>query len=238
MRISPREPIEDYRIDSEDGFGFRSDAEEDAEADAAAVEAAGALAAGRALSTLRRGLSELLQTAGGRLPANFCVTLPKVTVVEQVRALVEALRPYPDVAVEIMIETPGALFALPDLVEAAGRRLSGPFWALRLHCESGVNASNQDISHPACDFARKRNMMLAALADTVIALADGPTVLSRGKQFTRPGSCIKETSDAGWTADFIRTGPASGAAPSLLRCVTVQVVLSEQQRDGLEVSTF
>src|ERR1700720_610465 len=33
-----REPVEDYRIDFEDGFGIRSDAEEDAAADAAAVQ--------------------------------------------------------------------------------------------------------------------------------------------------------------------------------------------------------
>jgi len=33
-----REPIEDYRIDFEDGFGIRSDAEEDATVDAAAAQ--------------------------------------------------------------------------------------------------------------------------------------------------------------------------------------------------------
>jgi hypothetical protein len=33
-----REPVEDYRIDFEDGFGIRSDAEEDAAVDAAAAQ--------------------------------------------------------------------------------------------------------------------------------------------------------------------------------------------------------
>src|SRR6185437_4131625 len=33
-----REPVEDYRIDFEDGFGIRSDAEEDSAADAAAAQ--------------------------------------------------------------------------------------------------------------------------------------------------------------------------------------------------------
>src|SRR5579863_1069646 len=41
-----REPVEDYRIDFEDGFGIRSDAEEDAVADAAAAELSKGLSEG------------------------------------------------------------------------------------------------------------------------------------------------------------------------------------------------
>src|SRR5690242_14338707 len=41
-----REPVEDYRIDFEDGYGTRDDAEEDAHAVAAAQEVAAAMAAG------------------------------------------------------------------------------------------------------------------------------------------------------------------------------------------------
>src|SRR5450432_2158873 len=41
-----REPVEDYRIDFEDGFGTRPDAEEDAAADAAAAQLAKGLADG------------------------------------------------------------------------------------------------------------------------------------------------------------------------------------------------
>ena len=44
----------------------------------------------RAVRTLHRFLGGLLDKTGGKLPANFVVTLPKITVVEQVAALVEA----------------------------------------------------------------------------------------------------------------------------------------------------
>src|ERR1700680_4699121 len=41
-----REPVEDYRIDFEDGYGFRPDAEEDAASNAAAAELSKAMSAG------------------------------------------------------------------------------------------------------------------------------------------------------------------------------------------------
>ena len=121
-----REPIEDYRIDFEDGFGVRSDVEEDAAADNAASKVTAAVDAktlpqmfgirvksfhskttrARALRTLDRFLSK------ATLPENFVVTLPKITAPEQIAALVDALRPYPGVRIEIMIETPGSIFML------------------------------------------------------------------------------------------------------------------------------
>src|SRR5580698_5436654 len=99
-----REPIEDYRIDFEDGYGVRDDAEEDGHAAAAAREVAVAFAAGslpwrigirvksfseleraRSERTLRLFLAALLKEAG-RLPPGFIVNLPKVTSVAQVEA--------------------------------------------------------------------------------------------------------------------------------------------------------
>lgn len=101
------EPIEDFRIDFEDGFGARPDAEEDAAAHAAAEQVAIGLAQGslpafvgirikslsaewskRAARTLELFLSALLAKTGGKLPENFVVTLPKVSHPEQPRALV------------------------------------------------------------------------------------------------------------------------------------------------------
>ncbi len=88
-----REPIEDLRIDFEDGYGVRDDAEEDAAARAAG-ELAGRLPVPfvglrcksleaptrrRAVRTLRVFLDAL-----GTLPPGFVVTLPKVSAVEQV----------------------------------------------------------------------------------------------------------------------------------------------------------
>jgi allantoinase len=99
------EPVEDLRLDFEDGYGDRGDAE-DADARAAARALAGAVAAGtappftglrckslepasrhRAIATLDVFLREL--TAGGHpLPDGLVITLPKVTSADQVRAMV------------------------------------------------------------------------------------------------------------------------------------------------------
>jgi citrate lyase beta subunit len=185
-----REPIEDYRIDFEDGFGVRSDAEEDAAADNAAREVTAAVQAkslprmfgirlksfhtettkARALRTLDRFLSR------ATLPENFVVTLPKITTPGQVSELVRALEPYPDVHIEIMIETPQSIFILPQLVEAAhGKCVAAHFGAYDYMASLGITAPSQDLRHPACDFAR--SMMLATLAETGVWLVDGATNL-------------------------------------------------------------
>ena len=127
-----REPVEDFRIDFEDGYGNRSDDEEDGHA----VAAAGEMAAGmkkkmlppfigvrikplteelkaRSLRTLDLFVTALLESSGGELPSNFVVTLPKVVIPEQVSALVdvfELLEKQTGLApgalrMEIMIET-------------------------------------------------------------------------------------------------------------------------------------
>ncbi|MCF6524368.1 aldolase/citrate lyase family protein [Streptomyces sp. JJ36] len=103
-----REPVEDLRIDFEDGYGPRPDAEEDAAAARAARLVAGALgkdAEGpvplrlgirmkcleadvrdRGIRTLDVFLTGLLEEAGG-LPGGLVLTLPKVTYAEQVTAM-------------------------------------------------------------------------------------------------------------------------------------------------------
>ena len=109
------EPVEDYRIDFEDGYGARSAADEDRDADRTAREvAAGARAGtlppfigirikgvggetrGRGLRTLERFVSTLVREASpgsptAPLPPNFVVTLAKVTAADQVRVLVDAI---------------------------------------------------------------------------------------------------------------------------------------------------
>ena len=99
-----REPVEDFRIDFEDGYGNRPDSEEDGHAESTAVEVARGLAGGtlppyigirikpfteelkgRSIRTLDLFLTALLRETGGRLPENFVVTLPKVTVPELAR---------------------------------------------------------------------------------------------------------------------------------------------------------
>ena len=159
-----REAVEDYRIDFEDGYGTRSDAEEDAEASRTALELARAMSENkvspfigiriktlteelvhRAVRTLDIFVTTLVQATGGQLPNNFVVTLPKVTIPEQVTALVrmfEALEhrlslPEGSLKLELMVEVTQSMFSasgranLPVLFNAAeGRCVAAHFWDL------------------------------------------------------------------------------------------------------------
>ncbi len=133
-----REPIEDFRIDFEDGFGNRPDAEEDRFAVAAADEVAAGLTSGslppgvgirikplneelkrRGLRTFDLFLTRLLERTSGTLPPNFVVTLPKITAPEQVAALASACEAFEywreistgSLRFELMVETTQAIFA-------------------------------------------------------------------------------------------------------------------------------
>jgi citrate lyase beta subunit len=135
-----REPIEDYRLDFEDGFGHRPDEEEDAVARRAAANVAAGMAAGtlpagigiriktlseetlarRSLRTFDIFLTALVQAARG-VPEGFVVTLPKITAPEQVSRLeaacgtfetAHALEPL-SLRFEIMVETPESIVS-PD----------------------------------------------------------------------------------------------------------------------------
>ena len=135
-----QEPVEDFRIDFEDGFGNRPDSEEDRFAQHAANEVASGLSNGqlppsigmrikplsdelkrRSLRTFDLFLTRLLDRTRGVLPPNFVVTLPKVTSADQVAALASACdafeywRELPPRALrfEVMIETTQSIVA-PD----------------------------------------------------------------------------------------------------------------------------
>jgi citrate lyase beta subunit len=131
-----KEAIEDYRIDFEDGYGYRPDQEEDGHAALAAQEIAIAMQAKilpssigirikplssesrwRAARTLDLFVTALAERTNKNLPRNLIVTLPKVTDSSQVAALVEllralerklALRPE-TLKMELMIEQPQAI---------------------------------------------------------------------------------------------------------------------------------
>lgn len=102
------EPVEDFRVDFEDGYGNRPDPEEDGHAESAAVEVANGMSAGtlppfigirikpfneelrsRSMRTLDIFVTTLLEKTGGKLPDNFVVTLPKITTPQQVTALAD-----------------------------------------------------------------------------------------------------------------------------------------------------
>ncbi len=133
-----REPVEDFRLDFEDGYGNRPDEEEDRTARDAAGAVAEGLAAGtlppyvgirvkpfggalaeRAGRTLELFLTALLDRTGGTLPPGFVVTDPKVVDRGQVTALVDRLAaleeragfPAGTVEIELMVETPRSIFA-------------------------------------------------------------------------------------------------------------------------------
>ncbi|MEM9194790.1 MAG: phosphoenolpyruvate kinase [Myxococcota bacterium] len=135
-----REAVEDFRIDFEDGYGNRSDEEEDGHAKSAAAEVARGMKEGtlppflgirikpltpdlqaRSVRTLDLFLSTLLDASDNQLPENFVVTLPKVGMPEEVEALsallsaIETKRGLDAGALklELMVETTQAIVA-PD----------------------------------------------------------------------------------------------------------------------------
>lgn len=104
------EPVEDLRIDFEDGYGSRPDAEEDGHAVACAREIARGRTEGtlppflgiriksmtedtrsRALRTLDVFLTTMVDATGGVIPPGFVVMLPKLQIPEHAGALADAL---------------------------------------------------------------------------------------------------------------------------------------------------
>ena len=192
-----RDAVEDYRVDFEDGYGVRTDAEEDAHAEAVGR----ALAEGAATNALpsrvgvrvkadpvraRRTLDALLEgLAGPRLPAGFVVAFPKVRGVEdaaQAAALlddVEDTREWPrgTLRLELMVEEPTLLRVLRAAVDATdGRCVALHFGAYDYTAALGIAAPHQTLDHPACDHARQA--MQLAMAGThagEVALVDGAT---------------------------------------------------------------
>ena len=202
-----REPVEDFRIDFEDGYGNRPDAEEDGHAESAAREVAAGMKAGtlppfigiriktfseelyaRSTRTLDIFLTTLLEETGGSLPNNFVVTLPKITVPEQVAALASVFDEFERsggleagaLKMEMMVETTQSIInhrgesALPLLVKAArGRCTAAHFGTYDYTASCQITAAHQHMTHPACDFAR--HVMQVALGGTGVWLSDGAT---------------------------------------------------------------
>ena len=203
-----REPVEDYRVDFEDGYGNRGDATEDGHAKAVAEAFAegmkrGTLSPfvgirvkpfneemrGRSQRTLELLLTTLMERAAA-LPPNFMITIPKVTILEQVEYVVRLLGRLEHqlgladntLRFEIMVETPQIVLdstgasLLPRILDAAESRLSGAHFGTYDYT-AGVNvtAAHQRMRHPACDFAK--HMMQVAFAGTGVWLSDGSTTV-------------------------------------------------------------
>jgi citrate lyase beta subunit len=229
-----REPVEDFRIDFEDGYGTRPDAEEDGHAVAAAEQVAQGMRAGglppfigirikpfsepcfaRSQRTLDIFVSTLAAATRGKLPENFVVTLPKVTIPEQVTALVTLLAALEKkhriaaggLRMELMVETPESIFdgdgAVPlrAMVAAARGRCRGAhFGTYDYTAGCGIVATYQSMGHPACDFAK--HVMKVALSASGVWLSDGATVIM-------PVTPHKASPDRPLTPDQQRANEAS-----------------------------
>src|SRR6266404_2053003 len=202
-----REPVEDFRIDFEDGYGNRPDAEEDGHAASTAGEVSSGMSSGglppfigirikpfteelrdRSIRTLDIFLTELAAKAHGKLPENFFITLPKVSLPEEVSALADlcsrlefSLQLDPGaLRFELMIETTQSIFnergevnLIPLVFAGRGRCVAAHFGTYDYTAGRNITAAYQHMTHFACDFARE--VMQVALAGTGVWLCDGAT---------------------------------------------------------------
>jgi hypothetical protein len=200
-----REPIEDLRLDFEDGYGTRGDDEEDAAAILAAERVAEAVAAGtatpfigirfkcfeaptrhRGIRTLDRFVTTL--AAAGPLPDGLILTLPKVTTVAQVEAMVALCERFEDrlglaagrLRFEVQMETPQLIVAadgtipVATLLHRAEGRVSALHYGTYDYSASlQIAAAYQSMEHPAADYAKQ--VMQVAVAETGVRLSDGST---------------------------------------------------------------
>ena len=201
------EAIEDFRIDFEDGYGNRSNEEEDATAETAAKEVAKGMQEKtlspfigirikpfteemkeRGLRTLDIFVSTLVKETNGKLPNNFIVMLPKVTIPEQPETLAnffdileEELKLSKGILkMEMMVETTQAIMSIDGtnplykfIKASKGRCIAMHFGTYDYTASCSITAKYQEMDHPVCDFAH--HMTKVALAHTGIWLSDGAT---------------------------------------------------------------
>lgn len=195
------EPIEDLRIDFEDGYGARPDDVEDRDVATAAAALARSQQQGtappfhgiriksleaptrtRSVRTLAGFLAELTEQ-GGRPGV---ITLPKVTSVAQVEAMSYALDELEQrlgvegLRFEIQVETPQSILGadgtaqVARMIHAADGRCSALHYGTYDYSAfCGIAAEYQSLAHPVADHAKL--VMQAAAAGTGVRLSDGST---------------------------------------------------------------
>src|SRR4030095_6241658 len=200
-----REPVEDFRIDFEDGYGNRPDVEEDGHAASAANEVAEGSKRDtlppfigirikpfneelreRSIRTLDIFVSTLAEQLNGKVPDNFVITLPKITIPEQVAALASILAelerqtslPEGSLKFEMMIETTQSIIDhrgeinLPLLLaRAEGRCVAAHFGTYDYTAGCNITAAPQHMLPARWDFGKKK--MQVSFAGTGIWLSDG-----------------------------------------------------------------
>ncbi len=199
--------VEDFRIDFEDGYGNRPDQEEDATAEFTAKEVAQGMKEKtlspfigirvknfseelkkRSVRTLDIFISTLVKETKGKLPSGFVITLPKVSIPEQVQAFVKILSlleeknrlPKNSLKLEIMIELTQSILNSQGIINlssfidnSGGRCRSAHFGTYDYTASCDITAAYQMMEHPACDFAL--HMMKIAYAGRGIWLSNGAT---------------------------------------------------------------
>lgn len=195
------EPIEDLRLDFEDGYGHRPD--EDADVLSAARTLTELIADGsappfvgirfkcfeeptrrRGIRTLDLFLSTLLEA--GALPDGLRMTLPKVSTVSQVETMVAICDRYEQAAgldhgrlsFEIQVETPQLIMGadggtpLAPALHAGAGRVSGLHYGTYDYSASlQIAAAYQSMEHPVADHAKQVMQLVAA--GTGVQLSDG-----------------------------------------------------------------
>ncbi|MET3143687.1 UNVERIFIED_ORG: citrate lyase beta subunit [Arthrobacter sp. UYEF2] len=199
------EPIEDLRLDFEDGYGDRGDEAEDAATVAAARAVSEAVAAGtappfigirfkcfeaptraRGLKTLDLFVSTLAQA--GELPAGLILTLPKVTTVAQVQAMDFAVSRLEEVhglpagrlRFEVQVETPQLILGPDGTSPVAQLPHVVPGRISALHYGTYDYSASLQISAEYQSMEHPvadfaKEVMQLAVAGTGIRLSDGST---------------------------------------------------------------
>ncbi|MGA7227392.1 MAG: phosphoenolpyruvate kinase [Acidimicrobiia bacterium] len=199
-----REPVEDYRIDFEDGYGHRPDDEEDGHARGAAMAMVEAADAGslppyvgiriksltselhrRALRTVDLFVTTAVEASGG-LPPGFVVTLPKIQHVEQVEVLIAALAEMEGklgidpIPIELMVETPQTVLdgdgtaGVRKFVDAGAGRVRGAHFGTYDYTAS-LNITAAYQSMTHPACDFARAVLQVSLAGTGVWLSDGAT---------------------------------------------------------------
>jgi hypothetical protein len=199
-----REPIEDFRLDFEDGYGNRADSEEDGHAKSSAEQ----VAAGMDEDTLppflgirlkplsgelyRRSLQTLdifvttLAEKAGHLPESFTVTLPKIQDEAQVAVLDEALSEIEDqlgmdpIPMELMVETSQMIIdhdgtsGLRKFIDAGNGRVRGAHFGTYDYTAS----MNITAAHQTMTHPAcdfARHVLQVSLAGSGVWISDGAT---------------------------------------------------------------
>lgn len=200
-----REPIEDLRLDFEDGYGDRGDEAEDNDAVAAARLVAEAVSAGTAppyigirfkcfeAPTRARGLRTLdlfvsTLASAGELPDGLLLTLPKVTTTAQVQAMDYAVSRLEEVhglpagrlRFEVQVETPQLILGADGTSPVAQLPHVVPGRISALHYGTYDYSASLQISAEYQSMEHPvadfaKEVMQLAVAGTGIRLSDGST---------------------------------------------------------------